>query len=103
VKLVFWILPIALLGSCASANGEGQAYQDGMGPLTDAANLGQGKWMITCAAALSACTWRAQQVCPTGFEAVDTSSSQSTSGAIGPYGGGFGTQVTHRLAINCRT
>lgn len=70
-----------VLAGCASPTGEGQAHSDGLlgpgtGPQTEAASLGNGKWMISCFATIGACTWRAQQVCPTGFDTQNNSGTE---------------------------
>jgi hypothetical protein len=98
------IVLLVFLGACASANQQGQVWQDGgLGPLTDAAKMAEGKWLVSCVGALSGCTWRAAQICPSGFDAGNPSSSQSTSGAVGPYGGGFNTATTYTMQVSCKS
>ena len=77
-----WILmAVAALAGCASVDGEGQAMRDGIGALTDAAKVGPDRWVIHCEGPLSNCTWRAAQVCPTGFD-VEESKSTLASGSL---------------------
>jgi len=101
------VLVVALLalGGCASPDGEGQSQSPGVlgvgGPLTDAASVGNGKWLVSCYAALSACTWRSNQVCPTGFAVTNSMSSQEADGNFSANGGSFGTTTKYTLAVTC--
>lgn len=73
-----------LLAGCASAGGlEGRATHGISG--TDAASLGEGRWFITCSNQMSGCTWRANQVCPVGFDAAEATSAASSSWARTDY------------------
>ena len=98
------VLVTALVG-CASPDGEGQSQSPGVlgvgGPLTDAASVGNGKWLVSCYAALSACTWRSNQVCPTGFAVTNSMSSQEADGSFSADGGSFDSTTKYTLAVTC--
>lgn len=102
----FMLVGLLALGGCAAAAGEGQTYAPGIlgfnTPLTDAANVGDGKWLVSCYSALSACTWRSNQVCPTGFLVTNSMSAQESDGRVNADGGGFNTYTKYTLSISCK-
>lgn len=90
-----------LLAACASPGGEGVASShDGM-TVTDAAKVSDGVWIVTCSR-ISDCTRRSGALCPAGFDIAPVSQSQQTSGAVGPYGGGFGTRTSYVMQATCK-
>ena len=101
----FMLVGLLALGGCAAATGEGQSYAPGIlgfsTPLTDAASVGAGKWLVSCYSALSACTWRSNQVCPTGFTVTNSTSSQETGGNFSADRGSFGTSTKYTIAVTC--
>jgi len=102
MRALVLVLTAALLAGCASPNGEGQAMSGVVGVPTDAAKVGDNQWLITCQQAVSACTWRAQQVCPNGFDVKNSGQSQGSSGYANAYGAGYGTITTYNLAVACK-
>lgn len=99
-----WRIALAalVLSACVSPNTQGATLAPS-GFHTDAADMGEGRWHISCVAAMSACTWRAQQLCPRGFDPVNTQQTQTFSGGFTQYGGGFGTQQHYTLMVQCRS
>lgn len=89
-----------LVAACASPNGEGRSTDWARNSFTDAADLGNGQWLITCQTTASACTARARAICGE-YEVVDAGTMQSVSGAAGAYGGGFGTRTDYRMTVRC--
>lgn len=74
----------------------------GFGGLTDAARTGDRTWLVSCRVNLSDCTWRASQLCATGYEIIDTRSSEGTVGSVGPFGGNVQTVTNFQLAVSCK-
>ncbi len=95
------LLLLLALGACASPSGEGQSTDWARNSFTDAADLGGGRWLITCQNTASACTARARAVCGE-FEVLETGTTQNASGAVGAYGGGFGTRTDYQMTVLCR-
>lgn len=85
------VLAPALAG-CASASGAG------MRPGSEAASLGEGRWLITCYNQMNACTQRAAAVCPGGFDVQQITPTTQTAGVIGApmHRKDFHLQVTCR-------
>lgn len=90
------------LAACASPQGEGTTTDWSRNSFVDAAQLSEGRWLVTCTNAASACTHRAAQLCATGFDVVDTQMSQGAAGAASQYGGGYGTQQRYAMTVQCR-
>lgn len=91
-----------LLAACASPTGEGVTTDWASNSFVDAASLGEGRWLVSCDNAASACTRRAAQLCPSGFDVADAQTTQGVSGAASAYGGGFGTRRQYQLLVTCR-
>jgi hypothetical protein len=70
------VMTLALAG-CA-AHGEA-----GMRPGSDAASLGERRWLITCYNQMSACTQRASALCSGGFDVEQVTPTTQTTGVIG--------------------
>lgn len=101
-KFIGLVVVAFMLGGCVSPEQEGVAYANGLGPQTDAAKVGEGKWLISCYDQLSACTWRANIVCPTGFEVTSTSANNQASGSVTTVGAAFQTATQHVLGVSCK-
>ena len=104
MKKLFVIAVFALaLNGCVSPEQEGVSYtMGGLGPATDAAKIGDGKWLISCYDQLSGCTWRANQSCPGGFEVTSTSANNQSSGSVTTVGAAFQTATQHVLGVSCK-
>ena len=95
------LAPLVALSACGTPNAQGAASAPS-GFVTDAADLGGGRWFITCAYQASACTWRAQHLCAQGFDVEGAQSSQAPVGFIGPYGGGVSARTDYQMTVRCR-
>lgn len=88
-----------LLMACASASGEGITTDWASNSWTDAADLGNGRWLIGCTGGGSGCARRAAAVCPRGFQVIATGAQLNA--AIAQYDGGFGSGSGHSLTVQC--
>jgi len=91
-----------LISACASSSGEGTTADWGANSFVNAADLGGGQWFITCTNAMSACTGRARQICPSGFDLVNTDASKAPVGAVTPQGGVLTVRTDYQLMVRCR-
>jgi hypothetical protein len=77
-----------LLAACASASGQGST------PGSDAADLGNGQWLITCYTFASNCTQRASLLCPAGFDTLSTQ--------VVPTFTGLMQRNDYHMTVQCR-
>ena len=100
MKRLVWAALVFVCG-CGTPNAQGGATAPS-GFHTDAADLGNGQWFITCLASASGCTWRAQNLCPTGYDVLNINQAHTPVGYVGPYGGGIGSRQDFNLTDKCK-
>lgn len=86
-----------LLMACASAGGEGVSTDWASNSWTDATNLGNGRWLISCTGGGSGCTRRAAAVCSRGFQVIGADAQLNPAGAIT----GIGSRSGYRMTVQC--
>lgn len=91
----------AALAACASSGGEGTTTDWGANSFVNAADLGDGRWLITCTNAPSACTSRARKICEHGFDLVDMDSDKSTvaGGSLNAFA--VGRRKDYEIIVQC--
>lgn len=90
-----------LLSACGTPTAAGGANAPS-GFITDAADFGNGRWFISCAVQVSGCTWRAAQLCPSGFDVLDSGASNTPQFVgIGEYAT-MTTRRDYQIMVQCR-
>lgn len=90
------------LTACASSSGEGTTTDWGANSFVNAANLGDGQWLITCERSASACTRRARKVCPAGYDVLDLGSGTSTVAGGSLSGFAVNSKKDYELMVLCK-
>jgi len=86
---------------CASSTGEGTTTDWGSNSFVNAADLGNGQWLLTCTNSASACTKRASKICANGYDVLDVDSDRAT-GAAGSLSGFAVTQrKDYEMLVEC--
>jgi hypothetical protein len=93
---------VLALGACASPGGEGTTTDWGANSFVNAADMGGGQWFITCSNAMSACTGRARNICPGGFDLINANSQATPVAVANQYGASSSMVQNYQMAISCK-